>query len=110
MKVSLYFKDDVQFASGYEGVVHGKRGPYVELTKEQILVPLKSHFNVPVPEKIQDEDYYYYWLEPEGRTEKIYWQIKTVKYADYKIGFYYISPGLLKPFYEIKPGTTPLFL
>ena len=49
-----------------------------------------------------DVDYYYYWLEPIGRYEKVYWQIKTVSYADYKIGFYYISPDYLKPFTGIE--------
>ena len=53
--IPLYFKDDVQFSIGYERVVHGGRGAYVELIKDQILVSLKSHFGVPVPEKIKLE-------------------------------------------------------
>jgi hypothetical protein len=98
ISIPLYFLDGIQFSSGYERIVHGKRGDYIELKKEQIIVPLKSHFNIKVPEEIYPEPYYYHWLEPFGRTEKIYWQIKTVKYADYKIGYYYISPDLLMPF------------
>lgn len=109
ISVPLYFKDGMQFSSGYERVVHGGRGDYVELTKEQIVVSLKSKFNNPIPKEIQNEPYYYYYLVPEGRTEKVYWQIKTVKYADYKIGYYYISPDLLLSFEERKPGVTPLF-
>mgnify|MGYP006953724165 FL=1 len=58
--IPLYFKDGVQFASGYERVVHGGRGAYVELTKEQILISLKSHFNTPVPEEIKPELFYYH--------------------------------------------------
>jgi hypothetical protein len=96
---NLYFKDDTLFANSYERVVHGGRGDYVELKKEQIEVELKSHFNQELPDEVdQSEDFYYYWLEPFNRNEKIYWQIKTVGYADYKIGYYYISPDLLKPF------------
>lgn len=103
IKRNLYFKDGTLFANGYERVVHGGRGDYVELTKEQISVKIVSHFNQPLPDVINlDEEYYYYWLEPEGRTEKIYWQIKTVSYADYKPGYYYISPDLLKPFTGFK--------
>jgi len=104
MKRNLYFKDGVLFAEGYERVVHGGRGDYVELTKDQIVVELKSKFKQPLPESISDEPFYYYWLIPIGREEKIYWQCRTVNYADYKIGFYYISPKLLLPF-----GGTELF-
>jgi hypothetical protein len=95
---NLYFKDNVLFASGYERIVHGGRGDYVELTKEQIKVFLKSHFKQKLPKKITNESFYYYWCEPIGRTEKIYWQCNLVNYADYKRDFYYISPKLLLPF------------
>jgi hypothetical protein len=96
---NLYFKDNVLFATGYERVVHGGRGDYVELTKEQIVVKLKHIFNDVLPDEITGkESFYYYWLQPLGRREKIYWQCRTVNYADYKIGYYYISPKLLKSF------------
>ena len=110
INISLYFLDGAQFSNGYERVVHGGRGKYVELTKDQILVNFKSKFNVKVPEEINiNESFFYYWLVPEGRTEKIYWQIKTVSYADYKIGFYYISPSILRPFTEVDPRIKQLF-
>lgn len=105
---NLYFLDGVQFSTDYERVVHGQRGPYVELTRNQILVELKSHFNVKLPEKIEPMSFYYWYLEPVGRIEKIYWQIRTVKYADYKIGYYYISPLLLKPFEEKRNNQTKI--
>ena len=44
-------------------------------------------------------DIYYWWLVPETDPEtKVYFQKKTVKYADYKIGKYYVDPYLLKDF------------
>jgi len=95
---NLYFKDGTLFAKGYERVVHGGRGDYVELTKEHIILPLKSHFKQSIPIELTNEQFYYYWLEPIGRTEKIYWQCNLVNYADYKRNFYYISPKLLIPF------------
>ena len=98
IKHSLYFKDDVLFALSYERVVHGGRGDYVELIRDQIVVNLHSHFKQDMPDEITNEDFFYYWCEPLGRDEKIYWQCNTVNYADYKIGFYYISPKLLKLF------------
>jgi hypothetical protein len=107
--IPLFFKDGIQFSSGYERVVHGGRGAYVELTLEEILVKLKSHFGTPIPDKIYPVPFYYHWLEPIDRIEKVYWQANTVNYADYKIGFYYISPSLLLPFKEINTNTKMLF-
>ena len=85
-------------AHGYERVVHGDRGDYVEFTKDQLILPLKSKFGQDIPDSILGtENYYFYWLVPtEGIEYKIYWQIKIVQYADYKIGYYYIEPGCLK--------------
>ena len=93
--IPLYFLDGVLFATDYIRVVHGGRGNYVELLKEQIQVNLKSKFNYDLPDKVSIQSFYYYWLIPENRTEKIYWQARLVNYADYKIGLYYISPNLV---------------
>ena len=109
INIPLYFLDGVQFSKGYERVVHGGRGMYVELTKDQFVIPVVSLFDK-LPEKVDESlPFYYYWLAPKGRREKIYWQIKTVSYADYKVGFYYISPSLLMPFTEVDPRVKPLF-
>lgn len=99
---NLYFLDNTLFANDFERVVHGNRGDYIELSKKQIEVNLISKFGQPLPNNIPNELFYYYWLIPEGRDEKIYWQVNTVDYADYKSGYYYISPKLLKPFNEKK--------
>lgn len=98
LEIPLYFKDGTLFASDYQRIVHGERGDYVELKKEQIKVNLVSHFKQELPKKLSDEKFYYYWLEPQDRTEKIYWQCNTVNYADYKRDYYYIAPSLLKNF------------
>ena len=76
----------------------GGRGDYIELKRENIKVELKSHFQQEIPKEITDELFYYYWLTPEGRNEKVYWQIHLVGYADYKKDYYYISPKLLLDF------------
>ena len=98
MKRNLYFKDGILFANGYERVVHGGRGDYIELIKEQIQVTLVSNFNQKIPNELSNEFFYYYWLKPIGREEKIYWQCNLVNYADYKRNFYYISPKVLMSF------------
>lgn len=44
-------------------------------------------------------DIYYWWLVPDiDNNVKVYLQRKTVKYADYKIGKYYVSPKFFKDF------------
>jgi len=106
----LYFIDGTLFSSSFERVVHGGRGDYVELNKEQILIQLVPKFQgTIIPDNVSDEPFYYYWLHPFNRDEKIYWQVKTVKYADYKIGYYYITPNSLQPFEENKKKYKSLF-
>lgn len=106
----LYLLDGTPFSNDFVRVVHGGRGDYVELVKNQFLVELEPKFKGTIlPDEVSDEPFYYYWLQPIGRNEKVYWQIKTVSYADYKIGYYYISPEFLQPFDEIKPRYHSLF-
>jgi len=102
MNHNLYFLDRTLFATGYERIVHGGKGDYIELKKEQIKVKLKSRFNQQLPDTLSNETFYYYWLEVENRNEKIYWQCNLVNYADYKRNFYYISPSLLLNFNNIE--------
>lgn len=89
-------------AESFERVVHGGRGDYIELTAEQIKVPLVYRFDgKPFNEGDvdKDTDIFYYWLCPErDPLTKIYYQLRTVDYADYKVGYYYMSPSLLIEF------------
>lgn len=56
----LYFLDGTQFSNGFERVVHGGRGYFVELTKQQIIIKLVPKFNIILPEQVSDEPFYYY--------------------------------------------------
>lgn len=96
MKENIFLKNGTLFATGYNRIVHGERGDYVEFEKDQIVPKLISKFgNKPT----DDLDIYYWWLIPTtDKNTKVYLQKKTVKYADYKIGKYYVSPHLLKNF------------
>lgn len=97
MEQKIYLKNGVLFANQFIRVVHGGRGDYVEFNEEQILSPLISRFGNDVKEKTSE--HYYYWMYPESdRNTKVYFQLKTVKYADYKIGKYYVSPNEFKSF------------
>lgn len=99
MKQDIYLKDGTLLAHKFNRIVHGKRGDYVEFELCDVLLPLVSKFNNTIDLNNPPEDIYYYWLYPKGKPDfKIYLQLKTVKYADYKIGKLYISPYLLNDF------------
>ena len=83
-------------ASGYERVVVGDYGAYLELTEDQFT--LKDQLVVAPKQSWRLNQEYveraglsikYYWYELFG--VKVYHQVATVKYADYKPGFYYLS-------------------
>lgn len=83
-------------ATGYDRIVIGGRGPYIEFNRSQIL-----HENILVPPKEiwridSDISFYIEYRTNDVNNVKIYFQKKTVNYADYKVGFYYISPFDLK--------------
>lgn len=93
------------FAVGYERVVYGDHGPYVEFRREQIRCTLQRKFDRDPPSGA-----YYEWLYPVGEPSvKVYLQRRAVKwldnppaggfmgnrrdgYADYRVGMIYVSP------------------
>lgn len=95
MDQKIYLKDGTLFANSFNRVVHGGRGDYVEFEESDILLPLEYKFGTPTTAL----EHYYNWMIPVGHPEtKVYWQLKTVKYADYKVGKFYVSPALFKDF------------
>ena len=96
-------------AIGYNRVVYGDHGPYVEFEESNFKSNLDRKFNNQVP-----LDAYYEWLTiKDGSEIKIYRQIRDVHdlpnppspgykgnreegYADYVPGKYYISPYEMK--------------
>ena len=113
----LYLKNnpDILFAKEFTRVVHGGRGDYVEFTREQFFPRLFYKFP---SEIVYDEEhqyivefdinnfekytgFYYHWLYPEDSVDtKVYFQLRTVKYADYKLYHFYVSPDLFIDFYD----------
>lgn len=91
----LFLLDGTQIASGYIRVVIGDRGPYVEFTGEQLD---QTKFGCPPNQVWRMEDptwkdrVYYHEYRTYNCDVMIYHQCKTVKYADYKVGYWYISP------------------
>lgn len=90
-KTEFYDKLGSLIAIGYSRIVIGDRGPYVEFNESNI----KTTMRIPDNEqwRLRKQSFCYY---AEFRTIltniKIYYQFRPVDYADYKPGFYYISP------------------
>ena len=106
--MEVYLKESATlFALDVNRVVKGERGTYVEFTKNQILPHLVSKFTGKRWSEDQvkgDESFYYYWLVPENASmygnTKVYFQLKTVGYADYRVGMYYVTVNAFRDFEE----------
>jgi hypothetical protein len=95
----LHTLDHMVIAKGYERVVIGDRGPYIELANRHILldgihIPKDQHWRY--DPKWRDKVYYFEFRSIDQANLKIYLQNKRVKYADYKEEFWYISPFEVK--------------
>jgi len=94
-KTNFYSKSGILIASGYNRVVIGERGPYIEFERKHFT--LNSKLTIPSSQKWRTKPTnLIYYLEfricPEKDNIKVYFQKKVVDYADYKIGKFYISP------------------
>jgi len=95
MVLDLFTKTGLKVSIGYERIVIGGRGPYVEFTDEQII---QTNFLVPEDQRwrFTNSNSYYNEYRTSQDNVKVYHQKKTVDYADYKVGMWYISPFDLK--------------
>lgn len=82
-------KSGQEIAIGYNRIVIGERGPYIEF--DDIIV---DNSIIPPDQKWRLYSDVAYYVERRTTSDniKIYHQRLTVNYADYKIGKYYISP------------------
>jgi len=91
-QTAFYSKSGSFVASGYNRVVIGGRGPYIEFELknlgQRLIIPDHARWRYS-----SDLVYYVEW-QACSQTDKIkvYFQKKEVSYAGYKIGKYYISP------------------
>ena len=89
--INLSTKSGLTIATGYTRIVIGGRGPYVEFSDAYIInralfIPDKQQW------RLSSSLSYYIEYRTLLDNVKVYKQLKTVGYADYKIGLYYISP------------------
>lgn len=96
MELKLYSKEKTLISEGYNRIVIGDYGAFIEICPFQIIEE-----NIKVQEgqeyRINDEKYAhtvkYFWLTTNDNSRcKIYLQNRKVSYADYKPEMFYISP------------------
>ena len=92
----LYSTDGTLITKGYERIVVGDYGAFIEFNPNQA-VPENYKIKEGQEYRVYDPKYNsnvkYIWLTTKDKSNiKIYQQLKTVAYADYKAGMYYISP------------------
>lgn len=94
--VPLFSPEGLKICSKYNRIVIGDYGAFIEIMPEDII-----HENIKVKNGQEYRDFderyskhtKYSWLTTKDRSDvKIYFQKKTVDYADYVPGRYYISP------------------
>lgn len=95
-KTLIYSLDGTPIANGYERVVISDYGAFIEIAKDDII---RENIKVKAGQeyRYRDERYSkrvkYLWLTAKDTSDcKIYFQKKTVTYADYRPDFFYISP------------------
>jgi hypothetical protein len=78
-----------EIARGYNRVVIGDYGAYIEFFPEQINVDaIENKFPGEPSRPVK-----YIWMQSKDESKvKVYFQKDTVAYADYKPNMYYISP------------------
>ena len=87
--IRLCNSNETLVAIGYERVVIGDYGPYMEFSKYQIVLKNIERRWSGEPSRLVK----YIWMQTKDSAKtKIYWQRGVVPYADYKVGMYYASP------------------
>lgn len=98
--VPLFSCCGMKIARSYERIVIGDYGAFVEISADNIIsdnIEVKKGQEFRIFDPQYKDNVKYHWLTAKDNSNcKIYFQQKTVDYADYKPGFYYISP------YEVK--------
>ena len=79
-------------AEGYQRVVIGERGAFIEFTGDNIKM---GNISIPPYARYRPDSKTVYFVEYRTLSDNvmIYFQKRLVKYADYKIGFFYIAIG-----------------
>jgi hypothetical protein len=104
-RFGLYTKNSTLIADKYQRVVIGQRGPYVEFSKDdihlnQLYIPKNQLYRLSDPKV-----YYIEFRTNDASNVKVYYQMRSVAYADYRIEYFYISPDDLYTISDIGLST-----
>lgn len=98
--IDLYSNEGTLITKGYYRIVIGDYGAFIEFSPIQIVrenIKIKEGQEYRIKdEKFKNKVKYYWFTTKDNSNCKIYFQQRTVDYADYKVGMFYISP------YDIK--------
>ena len=89
----FYSANDTLLAIGYTRIVMGERGAYIDFAPEHMCMENLKVSSDHIWRLDSDVAYY---IEHRSRDEanvKVYEQRRTIGYADYKVGMFYIAPG-----------------
>ena len=90
--IIFYSLSGTPLFEGYVRVVIGERGPYIEFDKDNVIF---DNFHITESCEYRKKDKRVYYVEFRSKDDsyvKLYYQKKTVNYADYLIGYYYANP------------------
>ena len=91
----LYTLVGTKIAEGYERIVIGDYGAFIEISESQIVkenIELQKGQEYRYTDARYRRNAKYYWLTAkDGSGVKIYLQKKTVSYASYQVGWFYVS-------------------
>lgn len=95
-KKLLYDSNGILIAKGYDRIVIGDYGAYVEINEYQIQrknIRIKDGESYRMFDPQYRKNIKYHWYTSTSDSDiKIYYQIRKVSYADYIPGRYYIDP------------------
>lgn len=95
-RTPLFSKSGLLISTDYERVVIGDYGAFIEISPKQIVnssLKVKEGQEYRIVDRHFSERVKYHWYTTKDNTDtKLYYQQKTVDYADYKVGYWYVSP------------------
>ena len=90
----LTTRNGFPFAEGFNRIVQGDRGTYVEFETDHII---QANVHIPEDSKFRitpdwhKKVYYYEYRTLDSCNVKLYYQRKLVSYADYQVGKWYVA-------------------
>lgn len=94
LNCKLYY-NNIHVSNGYNRIVIGDYGAYIEIAPDLMIkenIKVKPGQEYRFQEKYKNVKYRWYCLK-ECEDFKIYYQVNTVTYADYRKKMCYISPS-----------------